>query len=62
MTARPLPFADKPAMGNYYGKADREYWQQQPTRRIHRKGFKRKKGEKDRILGYYRVTALDLEE
>jgi DNA-directed RNA polymerase subunit RPC12/RpoP len=57
-TSRPLPFADKPAR-NYFGKIDRPYWQQQPARRIHRKGYKRAKGEKDKINGYHREERPD---
>jgi hypothetical protein len=60
MTARPLPFADRPAT-NHFGKVERGYWQQQPTRRIHRKGYKRRKGEKDKLTGYDRDASFDAE-
>jgi DNA-directed RNA polymerase subunit RPC12/RpoP len=46
MTARRLPFADRPAT-NHFGKVERGYWQQQPVRHIHKKGYKRKAGAKD---------------
>jgi hypothetical protein len=60
-TGRPLPFADRPAT-NFFGKVERNYWQQQPTRRIHRKGYKRKKGEKDKRTGYDRDASFDTSE
>jgi hypothetical protein len=60
LTVRSLPFADRPH-GNVFGKVERPYWQQQPARRIHRKGGKRRKGEKDRLSGYDRDTSFDSE-
>jgi hypothetical protein len=58
-TGRKLPFFDKPPHGNFFGKIDQPYWQQQPVRRIHRKGYKRKAGEKDKLNGYHREKQDD---
>jgi len=58
LTPRPLPFADKPST-NFFGKVERPYWQQQPARRIHRKGYKRRAGEKDKLNGYQQSQLIE---
>lgn len=52
-TLRKLPFADPPVR-----VVTVAYWQPQP-RRVHRKGYKRRKGEKDKLNGYHREHQAD---